>query len=73
MTRNTAGKRKPTMYVSFTLTDDKPFLPEIVKRMLDEMPVYSDIVEMRVTSNDGPIPTRRVDIFYTTVMPWEDQ
>lgn len=66
-------KRKPTMYVTFRLTDDKPILPETVQRMLDEMPVYSDIVEMRITEDDGPIPTRRVAIYYTTVMPWEDQ
>lgn len=66
-----ARKRKPTMYVTFTLTDDKPILPETVQRMLDEMPFYSDIVEMRITEEDGPIPTRRVAICYTTVMPWE--
>ena len=66
-------KRKPTMYVTFRLTDDKPILPETVQRMLDEMPAYSDIVEMRITEDDGPIPTRRVAIYYTTVMPWEAQ
>lgn len=68
-----ARKRKPTMYVTFRLTDDKPILPETVQRMLDEMPVYSDIVEMRITEEDGPIPTRRVAIYYTTVTPWEAQ
>lgn len=68
-----ARKRKPTMYVTFRLTDDKPILPETVQRMLDEMPVYSDIVEMRITKDDGPIPTRRVTIYCTTVMPWEAQ
>ena len=66
-----ARKRKPTMYVTFTLTDDKPILPESVQRMLDEMPFYSDIVEMCITEEDGPIPTRRVAIYYPTVMPWE--
>ena len=40
-------------------------LPEIVQRMLDEMPIYSDIVEMRITEDDGPIPKRRVAIYYT--------
>lgn len=64
-------ERKPTMYVTFTLTDDRPILPEVIQRMLDEMPVYSDIVKMRITEDDGPIPTRRVAIYYTTVMPWE--
>lgn len=66
-----ATSRKPTAYVTFTLTDDKPIQPEVIQRMLDEMPVYSDIVEMRITEDDGPIPTRRVAIYYTTVMPWE--
>lgn len=64
-------KHKPIMYVTVTLTDDDPILPEIVKRMLDEMPFYSDIVEMRITEDDGPIPTRRVAIFYTAVTPGE--
>ena len=63
------SKHRPAMYVTFTLTDDKPILPEIVQRMLDKIPFYSDIVEMRITTVDGPIPTRRVDIFYTTSMP----
>ena len=66
-------KHKPIMYVTVTLTDDNPILPEIVKRMLDEMPFYSDIVEMRITEDDGPIPTRRVAIYYTYVTPGEAQ
>lgn len=68
-----ATSRKPTMYVTFTLTDDRPILPEVVQRMLDEMPFYSDIVEMRITEDNGPIPKRQVTICYTTVMPWEAQ
>lgn len=68
-----ARKRQPIMYVTFTLTDDEPILPEIVQRMLDEIPLYSDIVKMSITEDDGPIPTRRIDIFYTTSMPWEAQ
>lgn len=68
-----ATSRKPENIMSLSLTDDKPILPETVKRMLDKMPFYSDIVEMRIISNDGPIPRRRVDIFYTTSMPWEAQ
>ena len=66
-----ARKRKPTMYVTFTLTDDKPILPKTMQRMFDEIPVYSDIVEMHITEEDAPIPTRRVAIYYTPVMPWE--
>lgn len=66
-----ATSRKPTAYVTFTHTDDKPITPEIVQRMLDEIPYYSDIVEMRITEDDGPIPKRQVSIYYTTVMPWE--
>lgn len=66
-----ATSHKPTMYVTFTLTDDKPILPEVIQRMLDEIPLYSDIVEMRITEDDGLVPTRRVAIYYTAVMPWE--
>ena len=73
MSRNAAPRRKPDQYAAITLTEDNPILPDTVKHILDQMPAFSDIVEMRITSNDGPIPTRRVDIFYTTVMPWEDQ
>lgn len=65
--------RKPDKYASITLTDDKPILPETVRKILDAMPSFSDIIEMRVTTNDGPIPTRSVGIYYTTVMPWEAQ
>lgn len=64
-------KRKPDKYTSITITEDNPILPETVRKILDGMPSFSDIVEMHVTTNDGPIPTRRVDIFYTTSMPWE--
>jgi hypothetical protein len=65
--------RKPQNVMTLSLTADKPILPATVKTMLDKIPFYSDIVEMRVTTNAGPIPTRRVDIFYTTSMPWEAQ
>lgn len=68
-----ATSRKPQNVMTLSLTDDKPILPATVKTMLDKIPFYSDIVEMRITTNDGPIPTRRVDIFYTTSMPWEAQ
>lgn len=68
-----ATSRKPQNVMTLSLTDEKPILPETVKTMLDKVPFYSDIIEMRIISNDGPIPTRRVDIFYTTSMPWEDQ
>lgn len=67
------ARRKPTAYVTLALTDGKPILPETMQQMLDEIPVYSDIVEMHITEEDGPIPTRRVAIYYTPVMPWEAQ
>lgn len=63
--------RKPDKYTSITIAEDDPILPETVRKLLDGMPSFSDIVEMRVTTDDGPIPTRRVDIFYTTSMPWD--
>lgn len=65
--------REPDKYAAITLTDDNPILPDTVKKILDQMPAFSDICEMRITSKDGPIPTRTVAIFYTTVMPWEAQ
>ena len=68
-----ATSRTPENVMTLSLTADKPILPATVKTMLNKIPFYSDIVEMRITSNAGPIPTRRVDIFYTTSMPWEDQ
>lgn len=67
------SKREPDAYTSLTITEDKPILPDTVKKLLDGMPTFSDIVEMRITSNDGPIPTRNISIYYTTVMPWEDK
>lgn len=63
--------RKPDKYASIIIAEDDPILPETVRKILDGMPAFSDIVEMRVTTNDSVIPTRRVDIFYTTSMPWE--
>lgn len=66
-------KHKPQNVMTLSLTDDKPILPATVKTMLDKVPFYSDIVEMRVTTNAGPVPTRRVAIFYTAVTPWEAQ
>lgn len=68
-----ARKHKPTMYVALTITEDMPIQPDTVKHILDQMPTFSDIIEMRITENDGPIPTRRIAIYYTTQMPWEDQ
>lgn len=66
-------RRKPDKYVSFILPEDDPILPDTAKKILDGMPSFSDIVEMRITTNNGPIPTRRIGIYYTTKMPWEAQ
>nr|DAE82755.1 MAG TPA: hypothetical protein [Caudoviricetes sp.] len=63
--------RKPDMYATLRLTADMPILPEVVKKMLDEIPAYADIVEMSITTEDGPVPIRRVGIYYSTKMPWE--
>lgn len=65
--------RKPDKYTSITVTEDNPVLPQTVRKLLDGMPAFSDICEIRITTHDGPIPTRRVAIYYTTHMPWEDQ
>lgn len=63
--------RKPDMYATLRLTDDMPIFPEVVKKMLDKIPAYADIVEMSITTEAGPVPTRRVGIYYNTKMPWE--
>ena len=68
-----ATSRKPTAYVTFTITGDRPIHPEVIQRMLDVIPFYSDIVEMRITEDDGPILKRHVTVTYATVMPWEAQ
>lgn len=73
MPSKTDASRKPDMYAALRLTADRPILPEVVKKMLDKLPTYADIVEMSITEEDGLIPTRRVTIYYTTVMPWEAQ
>lgn len=73
MPRKATINRKPDHYAALTITEDMPIQPDTVKHILDQMPAFSDIIEMRITSNDGPIPTRRIDIYYTTQMPWEDQ
>ena len=65
--------REPDKYASITLTDDNPILPDTVKKILDQMPAFSDICEIRITSRDGLIPTRTVAIYYTEKMPWEAQ
>lgn len=66
-----ARTRKPDMLATLRLTADRPILPEVVKKMLDRLPTYADITKMSITTDDGPVPTRRVAIHYTTSMPWE--
>lgn len=73
MARNDATRRQPDAYTSITIAEDNPVLPQTVRKLLDGMPAFSDICEIRIHSTDGQIPTRRVDIFYTTSMPWEAQ
>ena len=73
MPRKTGASRKPDMYAMLRLTDDMPVLPKVVKKMLDDIPAYADITEMSITTDDGPIPTRRIAIHYTTSMPYDKQ
>lgn len=61
------------MLATLRLTADRPILPEVVKKMLDEIPAYADITEMSITTDDVPVPTRRIAIYYTTSMPWDEQ
>lgn len=67
-----ARTRKPDMLATLRLTADRPILPEVVKKMLDRLPTYADITKMSITTDDGPVPTRRVAIHYTTSMPCEN-
>lgn len=73
MPRKADASRKPDMYAMLRLTADMPVLPKVVKKMLDEIPAYVDITEMSITTDDGPVPTRRIAIHYTTSMPWDEQ
>ena len=73
MPSKTAARREPDKYIALTITEDMPILPDTVKHILDQMPTFSNIVEMRITEDGGPIPTRCVAIYYNTVMPWDAQ
>lgn len=73
MPRKTGASRKPDMYAMLRLTADMPVLPKVMKKMLDEIPAYADITEMSITTDDGPVPTRCIAIYYTTSMPWDEQ
>jgi hypothetical protein len=45
----------------------------MVRKMLDTIPEYADIVKMAVEEESGPVPKRRVAIYYTTTMPWNKE
>lgn len=66
-------RRRPIAYVTFTIADQTPLTPDVVRRMLNKIPGFSDIVEMSVSDIQEPIGVRRAAIYYTTSMPWEDQ
>ena len=69
------AQRKPRRADRYTLLrigDPQPLTPNIVRRMLDEIPDLSDIIEMSVSKERGLIDSRLVAIYYTTTMPWED-
>lgn len=44
----------------------------VLLRVDHETPLTPDIVEMRVGDIDALFASRRVAIYYTTSMPWED-
>lgn len=57
-------------YALLRICEPAPLTPEMVRKMLDTIPKYADIVKMAVEEESGSIPKRRVAIYYTTTMPW---
>lgn len=65
--------RRANAYALLKVDNEIPLTPDIVRTMLDKIPPHSDIVEMCVDYSNNLIGSRRVAIYYTTSMPWEDQ
>lgn len=64
--------RRANAYALLKVDNETPLTPEMVRRMLDAIPSYADICEMRIDDEPGAIPKRRAAIYYTTTMPWEN-
>lgn len=62
--------RRADRYTLLRIGDPQPLTPDVVRRMLDEIPENADIIEMSVSEERGLIDSRLVAIYYTTTMPW---
>lgn len=69
----TCKRRRADRYVLLRVDHETPLTPDLVRMMLDKIPENVDIVEMRVGDIDALFGSRRVAIYYTTSMPWEDK
>lgn len=61
--------RRATNYALLRICEPSPLTPEMVRKMLDTIPEYADIVKMDVEEEPGTVPKRRIAIYYTTTMP----
>jgi hypothetical protein len=62
--------RRAEKYALLRICEPTPLTPEMVRKMLDTIPEYADIVKMTVEEESESVPKRRVAIYYTTTIPW---
>nr|DAO25785.1 MAG TPA: hypothetical protein [Caudoviricetes sp.] len=62
--------RRAERYALLRICEPTPLTPEMVRKMLDMIPEYADIVKMAVEEESESVPKRRVAIYYTTTMSW---
>nr|DAQ59560.1 MAG TPA: hypothetical protein [Caudoviricetes sp.] len=65
--------RRAEKYALLRICESTPLTPEMVRKMLDTVPEYADIVKMSVEEESESVPKRRVAIYYTTTMPWNKE
>lgn len=63
--------RRAERYALLRICEPSLLTPEMVRKMLDTIPEYADIVEMAVEEESESVSERRVAIYYTTTMPWD--
>ena len=65
--------RRAERYALLRICEPTPLTPEMVRKMLDMVPEYADIVKMSVEEEPESVPKRRVAIYYTTTIPWNKE
>lgn len=63
--------RRAERYALLRICEPTPLTPETVRKMLDTIPEYADIVKIVVEEESESVPERRIAIYYTTTMPWD--